>query len=513
VNHWIIVPIVLPAITASLLALLQPSLAWQRLIGIGASAALVAVAAALAGIAAEGTYLTYALGDWVAPFGIILVLDRLSALLLLVTSVIALCSVLYAARGKDAAGRYFHALFQFQLMGLNGAFLTGDLFNLFVFFEVLLIASYCLLMHGGNKRLLGPGLHYVIINFAGSFLFLIAVSLLYATTGTLNMADMAVKVAQASPDDAALIRSGALLMLVVFSVKAALLPLYFWLPGAYSNAEAPVAALFAIMTKVGLYAILRVFTLVFGPEAGVGAEVAAPWLLPAGLLTLLAASLGALACRSLRTLIAYMTIASVGTICIGIGLATENAIGAGLYYLVHSTLAIALLFLLADLILRGRGAMADRLARGRPVPQRELLGSLFFFGAIALVGVPPLSGFFGKILLLHGAQDHSAAVWVWAVVLSTALMALIALSRAGSTLFWHNDEGAGLRPQHVSARAGSLELLPPFALVACIAALTVWAQPVASYTTASARQLLQPAQYIQAVLGAPAPVSLQEGTQ
>jgi multicomponent K+:H+ antiporter subunit D len=510
VNHWIVVPVILPAVAAALLALVQPSLAWQRIASIGAVVVLLATAIGLTMVAGEGAYATYALGDWPAPFGIVLVLDRLSALMVLLTSIVALCSLVYASRGKDAAGRYFHALFQFQLMGLNGAFLTGDLFNLFVFFEVLLIASYCLLMHGGNKRLLSPGLHYVTINFAGSFLFLIAVSLLYGMTGTLNMADMAVKVAAASPDDAALIRSGALMMLVVFAVKAALLPLYFWLPSAYSNAEAPVAALFAIMTKVGLYAILRVFSLAFGPDAGVGADVAMPWLLPTGIVTLLVASLGALACRTLRMLIAYMTIASVGTICIGFGLGTEYAVGAALYYLLHSTLTIAFLFLMADLILRGRGLMGDRLARARPVQQRELLGSLFFAGAVAAVGVPPLSGFFGKVLLLHAAQDQPSAVWVWAVVLSTALMALIALSRAGSTLFWHTDEDAGLRPQHASARARPLELLPAMVLAGCIVGLTIWAEGVTNYAMASARQIMNPNQYIQAVLGTTAPAAMLE---
>ncbi|HVL75835.1 MAG TPA: proton-conducting transporter membrane subunit, partial [Noviherbaspirillum sp.] len=324
---------------------------------------------------------------------------------------------------------------------------------------------------------------------------------------------LAVKVAAADAADTALIRSAALIMLVVFSVKAALLPLYFWLPGAYSNAEAPVAALFAIMTKVGLYSILRVFSVAFGPDAGVAADVAAPWLLPAGLITLAVASLGALACRSLRLLVAYMTIASVGTITIGIGLASEAAIAAALYYLVHSTLAISLLFLLSDLIMRGRGLMSDRLARARPVPQRELLGSLFFFGAVAVVGVPPLSGFFGKVLLLHGSQDHASMAWVWAVVLATALIGMIAFARAGSTLFWHTDEAAGARGQHVSARATPMELVPPFVLVACIVAMTVWAQTVADYSVGAARQLLQPSQYIHAVLGSPVPSTMQEETK
>src|SRR5690606_2213561 len=227
----------------------------------------------------------YRLGDWPAPFGIVLVLDRLSALMLVLTAAVALFSLLHAVQGQDRAGPLYHPLFQLQLVGLNGAFLTGDLFNLFVFFEILLIASYCLLVHGSTAPRLRAGVHYVVLNLAGSSLFLIAVGTLYGVTGTLNMADMAQKVALLGAPDAALVRSAALLLLVVFALKAALVPLYFWLPAAYSAASAPVAALFAIMTKVGVYSIVRVYTLIFGSGGGVAAEVATPWLLPLALLT------------------------------------------------------------------------------------------------------------------------------------------------------------------------------------------------------------------------------------
>ncbi|WP_151635048.1 monovalent cation/H+ antiporter subunit D [Noviherbaspirillum aerium] len=499
-DHAIVAPVVLPAIAGAALVLLRLPLAAQRAIGVAATLGLAVIAIMLVADASGGAHASYSLGDWPSPFGIVLVLDRMSALMVLLTALIACGSLLYAVQGGDTTGTHFHALFQFQLMGLNGAFLTGDLFNLFVFFEVLLIASYCLLLHGGKTQQLIPGLHYVAINFAGSFLFLIAVSLLYGMTGTLNMADMAVRVAAAAPADAALIRSGALLMLVVFAVKAALLPLYFWLPKAYSVAEAPVAALFAIMTKVGAYVILRVYSLIFGPDAGVAADVAIPWLLPAALLTLVVATFGVLASTTVRSMAAYLTIASVGTICAGIGLATEQAVGAAIYYLLHSTLTIALLFLVADLIRRGRGPLEDRLERGDALPREGLLGWLFFAAAIAAVGVPPLSGFHGKVLLLQASADHAAAVWVWAAVLLNAFLALVALARAGSKVFWHTSDA-----EPVAAPYRTAAFLPPLGLLACIVALTVWAAPAATYASAASSQLMRPAGYIRSVLGASAP--------
>ena len=500
--HLVVLPVVLPALVAALLLLLRPSLRWQRLIGAGACAMLAALAAWLVVLAARGGYQVYALGDWPAPFGIVLVLDRLSAMMLLLTAVIAACSLLHALRGRDAEGRHFHALFMFQLMGINGAFLTGDLFNLFVFFEVLLIASYCLLLHGGRDGQLLPGLHYVAINFAGSFVFLIGASLLYAVTGTLNLADLAQKVAAAPVADAALIRAGALLLLLVFAVKAALFPLYFWLPRAYSAAEAPVAALFAIMTKVGVYAILRVATLVFGPESGVAAGVFEAWLLPVALMTVAIATFGVLAGENLRTMAGYLNIASVGIICVGIGLFSPAAIAAALYYLLHSTLVISLLFLLIDLIRRRRGNGDDTIAHGAAPTHPKLLGALFFGTAIAAVGLPPLSGFLGKTLLLQAAQQHGAMALIWAVVLGNALLALVAMARAGSLVFWHT--AAEPAPAWQPAKALVVDALPALLLLGCIVVLSIAAGPAADYAAATARQLLQPADYIGSVLQQPA---------
>lgn len=240
-----------------------------------------------------------------------LALDRLAALMLVLNAVLGLGVLLYAIGGWDQRGKHFHPLFQFELMGINGAFLTGDFFNLFVFFEILLIASYGLMVHGGGGLRVKAGVQYVVTNLVGSSVFLIAVGMIYNVTGTLNMADLARIVPQVPAADQALLQTGAVLLLLVFAVKAALVPLHFWLPGTYANAPGPVAALFAIMTKVGAYSILRLYVLAFGADAGAAAWLAAPWLLPAGLLTLVLGMTGVLAARSLGQMASYAVIGSM----------------------------------------------------------------------------------------------------------------------------------------------------------------------------------------------------------
>ena len=361
----------------------------KRTIGFFSCAALVGVALALFGVAAAGRYVVYPLGNWPAPFGIVLVLDRLAAGMLLLTALIALAAYLYALRGWDERGPHFGALFQFQLMGVNGAFLTGDIFNLFVFFEVLLIASYGLLLHGGGRERLRAGIQYVVLNLAGSALFLIGLGLLYSVTGSLNLADLQLRYAAVSTGDRALAEAASLLLLVVFCLKAAAFPLTFWLPTAYGAAGAPVAAFFAIMTKVGVYAILRVHLSTFG-----GAEPAtdawAELLLPAALVTIALGTLGALAARSLRGLVSYLTVVSVGTLLVTVAIATSGSIAAGLYYLVHSTFVTAALFLLVEFIGEQRAERYDALEPGPEVAQPTLLGVLFLIAAMAVAGLPPL---------------------------------------------------------------------------------------------------------------------------
>ena len=328
-DHLPVLVVVLPALAAVALLFIGDGgsgehgghshhrLRWARRLSLGSVTLFALLAALLVQRVAGGEILVYRVGEWPAPFGIALVVDRLGALMVALTAAVALPVLLYASGGWDSHGRHFHPMFQFQLMGLAGAFVTGDLFNLFVFFEVLLIASYVLMLHGQGRERFKAGLHYVVLNLVASALFLVGVSLLYAMTGTLNLADLAMRVPQLQGAEAAIAKAAGLVLLVVFGFKAALMPLAVWLPGTYAASSAPVAALFAIMTKVGVYALLRVHGVVFG-GTGDAPGAAEPWILPLALLTCAVGVIGALAARTLARLVAWVTVASVGTVLVGI---------------------------------------------------------------------------------------------------------------------------------------------------------------------------------------------------
>ena len=495
----IALPTVLPAMTAAFLLLaVRHDLTRQRFVSVAATAALLVVAIALYLVASDGEPRPYFLGDWPAPFGIVLVLDRLSATMLVLAAALALCVVLYAVAGWDARGRHFHALFQFQLLGINGAFLTGDVFNLFVFFEVMLIASYGLMLHGGGARRLQAGFQYVTINLVASTLFLFAVGLIYAVTGTLNMADLAVKAPRANPADAALLRTGALLLFLVFAIKAALVPLHWWLPATYAAASAPVAALFAIMTKVGAYAMLRVYGTVLGADAGPLAGVAGPWIVPAALATVALGAIGMLASRTLLDLVCFAIIGSMGMLLIAIGVSGPAGVTAALYYIVHSTVAGAALFLLVDLIAERRGRLLDRLVPAPAIRQHNLLGGLFLLGAMAIVGLPPLSGFIGKLMILDASRANAGAPWIWSIVLGMTLLMIVGFARAGSTVFWKTEAGAPVEARH---RERKLPLAVAGLLIGATAALAAFGGPVTLALQKTAEQTLDTGGYVRAVLG------------
>lgn len=497
-NHWVIAPVLLPFAAGVILLLLRRA-PWsvQRNLSVLSVLGQVLLALALAEAVNDGAMGVYALGNWMAPWGIVLVADRLAAMLLLVTSLLALFALIYACQGEDTNGRHFHVLFQMQLFGLAGAFLTGDLFNLFVFFEILLLASYGLMLHGGGLDRVRAGLHYVVLNLLGSVVFLIAAGLIYGIAGTLNMADLAVRIAAAPVENVGLLRAAGLLLLGVFALKAALFPLYLWLPAAYANTSAPVAALFAIMTKVGAYSILRMHTLIFGATAGPLANLFEPWLLPLALVTLVLGTLGALSAPSLRRMAACLVMASVGTLLIAFALGSRDGIAAGLYYLPHSTFVTGAFFLLVDVIARRRGAMADRLAVTGDIAQAWLWGGLYFTTAILLAGLPPFSGFFGKFLIMKSALAHGWMPVIWAVILLTALFCVIALARAGSLLFFRS--GAETEKATTTVKHTHHDGLPIGGLIVLTFCLTIWAGYFSDQATATASQLIDPSQYISAV--------------
>lgn len=501
-NHLTIAPVIVPLIAGILLLLLrEENIFIKRGLSLVSLASQLGIALLMLKAVGAGDIHVYTVGNWLAPFGIVLVADLLAAFMLVITALLAIFAFIYAMLGTDQAGRHFHTLFQLQLFGLNGAFLTGDLFNLFVFFEVLLLASYGLLLHGGGRLRTKAGLHFVVINLGGSTLFLFAVGTLYGVLGTLNMADLAVKIASVAPENVPLVRAAGLLLFGVFALKAALLPLYLWLPAAYAHTSAPVAALFAIMTKVGAYCILRVYTLMYGDQAGPAANLIESWLMPLALATLVIGTLGVVGSKHLRSQTAYLVVTSVGTLLTAFALDTRAGIAAGLYYLPHTTFASGALFLLADAIASRRGQADDKLDPGPAISSSRLFGGLFVVAAILLSGLPPLSGFLGKFMLLRAALEHPLLPWIMAIVLGSGLLLMIALARDGNVLFYQarvatEDEPS---PPPISPRAGELTAI--IGLLALCIAMTIWAELVLELATATSVQLQQPAQYIHAVLG------------
>jgi len=562
--HLLVAPILLPMATGALMLLLGEE---RRRLKVGvnllSTALWFAIAIALlrwvdgqgqAGQAAVGIYLP---GNWQAPFGIVLALDRLSALMLALAGLVACASVLFAAARWHRAGVHFHPLFQFQLMGLAGAFLTADLFNLFVFFEIMLAASYGLLLHGSGRIRVQASLHYIAINLAASSLFLIGASMLYGVTGTLNMADLAQRIPQVAAADRGLLHAAAGILAVAFLAKAAIWPLNFWLVPAYSAATAPVGALFAIMSKVGLYTLLRLWTLLFSADAGASAFFGGNWLIAGGMLTLVFGAIGMVASQKLGNLAGYSVVVSSGTLLAAFGFGQSALTAGALYYLLSSTLAASALFLVVDLIERWRNDGAtfapherddhapflspdlkplvginldeeQQVLIGRAIPAAIAFLGLAFMGCAVLVaGLPPLSGFIGKMAMLsallnplgldHGITDVAgvpgisntpgAPQWtLLALVIGSGLLSLIAMSRAGIRHFWA-AQGRGVPTLRIA------EGVPVGALLLGCMLLTVFGGRALRYTQDTADALRQPQAYMQAVMQArPVPNPVKAAT-
>ncbi len=494
--HLPVLPVLVPMVAAILsLAAHRAGAAVLRGIGLISVALLAVVSVLLLGAVADGTVAVVALGDWPPPFGIVLVADRLSVTMVAVTTAVALPALLAATDGTDLAGRHFHPFFQMQLAGLNGAFLTGDLFNLFVFFEVLLIASYTLLAHGGGAARARAGLHYVALNLAASLIFLIGLALLYGTLGTLNLADVAGRLAEVPEAEAAAVRAGLGLIAAVFAFKAALLPLGFWLPHAYSAAAAPAAALFAVLTKVGIYALLRLSTIALeGASAAEG--LIGPWLMPAALGTVVVATLGVLAAQSLGVMAAHLLLLSTGMLAAGVAVGGAPMLAAVLYYLPHTTLVSAGLFLLVGHLAVTRGEAGDRIRSGPRIPGAAWVGGAYLTLAIAVTGLPPLSGFLGKVMLLSAAPATPAGYAMWATFILSGFVGALALARAASTLFWERSEPPGATGEAAPPRLGLALVLA----LCFVPLLVLGAAPLSAYARATAEQVTARRPYIEAVL-------------
>jgi multicomponent K+:H+ antiporter subunit D len=529
-HHLIILPIILPILTAAALIpvdernrTLKGVIAFTSTVVVFIISILLMRMAASSGEGETGASV-YLLGNWPAPFGIVLVLDRLSALMLVLTGLLAMATQVFSMAKWHRAGYHFHSLFQLMLAGLNGAFLTGDLFNLFVFFEMMLAASYGLLLHGSGPMRVKAGLHYIAINLAASSLFLVGVSLIYGATGTLNMADLAMRITTIGPESRMLMEAGAAILGIAFLVKAGMWPLGFWLPATYSAATPPVAAIFAILTKVGVYILLRLSMLLFGADAGASLGFGQSVLLYGGLMTIGFGAIGILASQAMGRLAGYCVLVSSGTLMAAIGLGNGAVIGGALFYLVSSTLTICAFFLLIELVERARDAGADVLAvtmeaygdvdeneaekeGGVAVPgTMAVLGLCFCACAILLSGLPPLSGFLAKFAMLHGLFNPgsfgddapvSGAEWAYtALLILSGLAAMIAMNRVGIRTFWTSIEGT-------IPRVFLIEITPVLMLLAACVFLSFQAGPVMRYMDATAKSLGEPQNYIGRVMSAP----------
>lgn len=529
-QHLPVVPVIVP-LTAGALMLFLPEARRLRA-GLGILAVLMQLVTAVlfayftsdaaSSIWPQGIGV-YSIGKWPAPFGIVLVVDRLSALMLVLTATLALASLVYSLARWDRAGVNFHPLFQLLLMGLNGAFLTGDLFNLFVFVEVMLAASYGLLLHGSGATRVKAGLHYLVVNLVSSLMFLIGVALVYGVAGTLNMADLGPRVAALLPEDRGLFDIGATILGLAFLIKAAAWPLNFWLPSAYTAAAAPVAGVFALLTKVGVYAIIRVGSLL--NESGVHGPFGSEWLFVAGIATIVFGIIGMLASQQLARLIAFAVIVSSGTLLAAVGLDADVMTAPALLYLVSSVLATGAFFMVTGMTERMRTHYFESSDQA-PLPQvsysafgmedshdpldvedevgiaipaaMAFLGLAFVSCALLVAGLPPLSGFIAKFALLSAAVDiaplNGVHSWVFmAAMLCTGLAALVALTRIGMRLFW-SVVGRN------TPRLRVIEAAPVAVLVLLCVGLTIAAEPVMAFLQAAADGLISPQTYIDAVL-------------
>ncbi|WP_445619249.1 Na+/H+ antiporter subunit D [Kushneria sp. Sum13] len=493
-------PILIPLMAGALSMAFWRSRMMQRLIGIAGTAALLGTSIWLfVSVQAQG-YVIMNAGGWAAPFGITLVADLLSAIMVVLTGIIGFAVAVYSlptiGRGHETFGYY--PLMHLLLAGVAGAFLTGDIFNLYVWFEVMLLASFALLILGGERAQMEGAIKYVTLNLLSSVIFLSAVGLLYGMLGTLNMADIARRVALV--EDKTLIDVLAVMFMISFGIKAAAFPLFFWLPAAYHTPPVAVSALFAgLLTKVGVYALFRVFTLIFNQSVDYTHDI----LLWVAGLTMLTGVLGAAAQFEFRRILSFHIVSQIGYMLMGLALFTPLALVGGVFYILHHIIVKTNLFLISGVVYRLKGTH-DLKQLGGVYKAWPLLGVLFLIPALSLAGVPPLSGFFAKFVLIR-ASIEAGHIAITVVALLVGLLTLYSMTKIWAEVFWKappENEGAALRVTPLSQRHLWLMLLPIVGLAGCTVFIGLNGQLLYDVAEASAAQLLDPQGYIDAVLGA-----------
>lgn len=490
-NNLIILPLIIPLLTGIILIFFNKQIKVQKWLSAIASFTGIIIACLVVQTVHLNGIQTLSLGNWEPPYGIVLVADMYSSLLVLTTSIIAFTSILFAfsSISVDREKFYFYPGVQFLILGVSGAFLTGDIFNLFVFFEVMLMASYMLIVLGSTKIQLRESMKYILVNVISSALFVIAVAYLYAVTGTLNMADLSVRIAEMG--QSGLLTVIAILLLVVFGLKGALFPLYFWLPGSYQAPPAIVTALFgALLTKVGIYSITRVYTLIFYHDPGFTHQILA-WL---AALTIIFGVCGAIAYWDIKKIIIYNIITAVGVILFGIAANTPNSVAGSVYYLVHDMIIKGALFFLVGAIIEVTGTSNLRKFSGL-IASHPILGWMFFIATLSLAGIPPLSGFVGKLKIIQGGFEAGEYTISFIVILSS-LFVLYSVMKIFIHGFW------GEPKEELLSKEGSTRgLLLPIAILLILSIVfgfgIEWLSP---YISQAADTLLDPTIYIQAVL-------------
>ncbi len=484
-------PVLLPLFTGIILIFFSKKIKLQRGISFISSLIGIGIAIYLVLSVHNQGILTLGVGSWEAPFGIVIVADMLASLLVLTTNIIGLAILIYSfySIGKEREAHYYYPVFQFLLIGVNGAFLTGDLFNLFVFFEVMLMASYVLLVLGGTKIQLRESLKYIIVNVLSSSFFVIMVAYLYSVLGTLNMAHLSQRITEAGQP--AILSVIAIGFLIVFGLKGAIFPLFQWLPGSYYAPPIPVMALFgALLTKVGIYSIFRTYTLMFHHDQ----DFTHMFLQILAILTIIMGVIGAIAYWDVKKIIIYNIIIAVGVIIFGISLMNEPALSGSILYIIHDMLIKAALFLLVGIMIKISGS-DDLRNMGGLIKQYPGLAWTFFIAAISLAGIPPFSGFAGKLMILQGAADKGAYIGL-AMVLLSSLMVLYSVMKIFIHGFWGTPKAA-----YTLDRSTVNKLLIPAVLLVAISVLYgVGTEAVYPYISQAVDTLMNPDIYIDAVL-------------
>lgn len=492
-DFLLILPVAVPLLSAALCGFALHSARLRRALGMGGLTAYLAVAIVLfITVEREGVIVT-ALGSWPAPFGIVLVADLFSAMMVLITGIMAILAGLTAIGGGNTQrGTNFWGLLHLLIMGVSGAFLTGDIFNLFVWFELTLLSSFVLLVLNGGRNQMEGAIKYVTLNLMASFLFLAAVGILYGRTGSLNMADLAERVAAST--DPQFFTPLAMLFLTSFGIKAGIFPLYFWLPAAYHTAPIYVTALFsALLTKLGVYALVRMFTLVFTGEAAFNNQV----LLVLAGLTMLSGVLGAVAQYDLRRLLSFHIISQIGYLIMGLGLGSTLALAGLIYFMAHVIFAKAGLFFVGGLVRRHAGTY-DLKRLGGLYATHPGLAVLFLLPALSLAGIPPFSGFWAKLSLVRAGLEAEQYLLV-GTALFVGMLTLYSMIKIWNEAFW-KAQPAGESPEDPPWDGWRL-LVPVFTCAFAVCIMGLAADPFFDYALRAAEQLLAPEIYIQAVKG------------